>query len=443
MEFLPSEILVSIFVNLPQSDLISLTEVCKKFHTIIEEYKLIKTIFITEKRESSPAREYREAVVERYEPDSHQKVFEATGDQLKMLKFVNCTVNLVDILRILQLTANVESLSFSYVRLDNDRLDNGVDLPQLSNLNLLFEESNPEIFNVFMKSSFSKIDLRFFADVPYSNFRPLVNLLKTQEKLTSIAFSGIYESNLFLIPMGKPKYQLKEFYIDNCDFEEWDGLETFLAEHSETIEKFTVKNLRWDPSTTLNHFVKLKKLEVAKSELNFLGNLKSVEELSVKPPLRTMDNFPNVKRLSLGLSTPQANQIASDAMPKVEELEINQGEVGGISFPSLKTLNITSAMGLINHDFFTQHNKIENLTISNYFDLNDNLLEAISTALIDLKILRIFGDNHLTSRAFQIVRENCKNLKVIEMAQWIQKFERGDWKVLEEINGLQVYTENI
>ena len=441
MDSFPVELLLRIFKHLPQSDLLAATQVSRKFCKTIENFGLIKRIFIANDCESSLVRKYTEAIVKRYSPDVNEKVFEKTGSHLKMLKFAHCSLNLVDILKVLQLASNVKNVTFSYVTLDDDRIDTAAELPQLNNVDLLFEESNPEILNLFMKSSFNRIDLRFFGDVPYSNFAPLVNVLKTQDKLSSLAFSGIYESNLFLIPMGKANYQLKEFSINNCDIEEWDGLETFLAEHVGTIEKFTVQDLRWDPSNTLNHCTKLRSLHVSQTELNFLGKLNSIEKLSMEPPIRTMDSFPNTKQLFLARSTPQVNEIVSSSMKKIEELEIKFSEVAGIELPALTKLKFSSTNGTFSQAFFHFHNKIEDLTFEYCFEIDDGLLETIGTSLIDLKVLRILGDNHLTLRAFDIIKDNFKNLKVFEMSKWDQKFKKEDWIKLHEINGLKIYTE--
>jgi F-box-like len=444
MDKFPVEILFSIFKHLPQEDLVKATQVCRNFKETIEKFELIKRLFITESENcdsSIPTRKYSEAVVKRYVPDAHQKVFEATGNHLKMLKFANCTLNLIDIVKILQIASNVKELSFSYVKLDDDRIGADVQLPQLNDVTLMFHESNPEIFNVFQLSSFVKMDLRFYADVPYSNFVPFINLLKTQERLTSLALSGIYESNLFLIPMGKANYRLKEFFIDNCEFEEWDGLEVYLAEHVTTLEKFTVKSLNWDPSSTLNHCVNLKTLQGHRTEMNFLGSLLSVEELSIEQPIRTMSSFPNTKRLFLSRSSPEANQVVSASMLKLEELGVQFGGLAGISIPTLKKLKLSSVDGVIGNEFFTINNKIADLAFENVFNIDDSLLTNVVTSLSNLKILRILGDNHLTSRAFTIIKENCKNLKVFEMNKWDQKFTNEDWKCLYDIKGLEIYTE--
>lgn len=445
MDKLPIETLVSIFKHLPQSDLVKTTEVCRKFRETVEEFQLIRKIFIGgENCDSSPPpiRKYSEAIVKRYEPDVHQKVFEATGSQLKMVKIAHCTLNLIDIVKILQIAANVKNVTFSYVRLDDDNIDNTIKLPKLSDVNLEFFESDPEILNVFKESSLLKMDLRFYADVPYSNFGALVNLLKTQDKLTSLALSGIYESNLFLIPMGKAPYRLKEFFIDNCDFEEWDGLDAYLAEHVTTLEKFTIKGIqRWDPSSILNHCINLKQLNCLHTEINFAGKLASIKELSMEPPIRTMDSFPNVKRLFLARSSPEVNQVVSLSMQNLEELEVKFSVIEGVYLPTLRKLKLSSVDGAIANNFFVVHNKTEDLALENCFNVNDALLDTITTKLSDLKVLRILGDNQLTSRAFAIIKDNCKSLKIFEMTKWDQKFKNEDWRCLYQINGLKIFSE--
>lgn len=446
MDKLPVELLAEVINHLPQSDQVKVSEVCRKFRDVIEKFELIKILFVAKNTKSDsflPTRKYFGAVVKKYNPDTHQKVFEAVGEQLNTIKFAHCSINLMDVLNILQTAPNVKDFTFSYVRLENDKNDGTIPFPKLVDVNLLFEETDPEIFNVFKESSLLKVDLRFFADVPYSNFSAFVNLLKTQKKLKSFAVSGIYESNLFLIPMGKAGYRLQEFFIDNCDFEEWDGLESFLAEHCETLEKITVKNLRWDPSSVLNHCVSLKNLQCHRTELNFLGKLFSVKQLLIEPPTRTMDSFPNSIKLFLSRSSPEANQVVSRSMQKLKELELKFSTIKMISFATLKKLKLSSIDGEITSDFFDLHQKVDDLTLENCFSIDDALLEAIVKTLTALKTLRILGDNRLTSRSFTIVRNNCKSIKTFEMSKWNQKFKTEDWNCLYNISGMKVYTEKL
>lgn len=107
MDKLPVEAVASILEHLPQSDLVKAAQVCRKFREIIEKFDLIKQLIISESENESlaaPTRKYSKAIVKGYKPDVHQKVFEATGNHLKMLKFAQCTLNLIDIVKILHLS---------------------------------------------------------------------------------------------------------------------------------------------------------------------------------------------------------------------------------------------------------------------------------------------------------------------------------------------------
>lgn len=444
MDRLPKEILVGIFKQLSQANLLKLTTVCKLFCEIIEKFDLIQNLHITVKNDesSTPHRKFSNATVKHYKPAIHQKVFEDVGVHLTTLKFSQLSLNLIDIVQVLQATPNVKFLTFDYIRLDDDgTLDPTVQLQKLTNINLVFNESNPNIFRALQQSSFIKVDLRFFGDVPYSNFFDFVTVMKTQENLTSFSVSGLYESNLFLIPMGKANYKLKEFTIDNCDIEEWVCLETYIGDHVGTLEKFVVKSVNWDPSTILNKCKKLKSLQCHRVEMNYIEVLTTVEELSLEPPVQMMDKFPNVKRLFVCQGSPVTYQMITNVMNKLEDVEIKYGGLEGFEVSGLKKLKLSSIDGAIDGNFFVVHHRIEELHLEYVFNISDDLLEAITSNLHHLKVLRIRGDNHLTVRAFTIIRNNCKNLKVFEMTKWDQKFRKDDWKCLHDIVGLKVFTE--
>lgn len=446
MELLPKEILVQVFKHLPQRDRMTVAEVCTLFSAIIDKFHLIERFYIDENHtdeSSTPTRKYTEATVSDYK-DGYKKIFEATGKHLITLKLEHCTLKLIDIVNILRLTPNIKNLTLSYIRLDfgsDETLSESVQLPQLIDINLLMNESNPKIFSVLLKSSISKVNLQYYGDVPYSNFSEFVKLLKTQHNLTSFTMQGIYESSLFIQPMGKSNYRLKEFSIDNCDLEEWDVLESYLIEHVESLDKFTIKSVRWDPSNFLNQSKRLKTLQCHRVEMNYIDVLPSIEELSLEPPIQMMDKFPNVKRLFISRSSPVTFQMITNVMNKLEEMEITYGELTGLEVSGLKKLKLSSLDGTIQANFFVTHHRIEELQLVYVSNIDDSLLEAITANLTNLRVLRILGDNHLTSRAFTIIKNNCKKLKVFEMTKWDQKFKREDWKCLLEINGLQVYTE--
>lgn len=262
-----------------------------------------------------------------------------------------------------------------------------------------------------------------------------------QTKLSSFSISGIYESNLFLISMGKPQYQLKEFSIINCDLEEYEILESFLMEHAKSLEKLVVKEVRWDPSAVLNACTRLKSFQNHAVEMGFINILPSIEDVSFEPPIQEMYKFPNVKRLNLNRTSPEINRAVTESMTKLEDLEMKFGVVNGISITNLKRLKLSSLDGPIDRGFFSVHDKIEKLFLNHVFNIDDALLESITSNLKNLKVLRILGENHLTVRAFSIIKENCKNLKTLEMTKWDQKFKREDWKCLYDIVGLKVYVE--
>lgn len=445
MEKLPEEILFNIFKHLPQKDLLSLNCVCKVFGNTIDQFHLIEEIIIgghSKNESSTPHRVFAKSTIKSYTANIHQKVLEIVGRNLKKLHFSQSSLSLLDIITILQLTPNLKSLKFDYVRLIDDTIDSTVSLPQLKNVDLVFSESDPNIFRVFQQSSMLKIDLRFFGDTPYSNFAEFVAFMNQQNELKSLAISGVYESNLFLISMERSQFQLEELIFDNCDFEEWEKFESFLMEHVKTLTSITVKKSKWDPSSILNHCVTLKTLHVQQANMNFLNNLASVEELSIETAICDITKFPNIKRLLIANTTPKINEDISASMKHLEDLEIKYGEsLSNLYVPQLKKLKIMSFNASIDPAFFLEHRCIDALTIS-CFTTNDVLLDAITNSLTNLKVLRILGINQLTSATFKIIVGNCKKLKVFEMTKWCQKFHSDELKCLNEIVGLKTYVES-
>lgn len=170
MEILPKEILVIIFKNLPQTDLLSITQVCTKFREIVEEFDLIQHLYISDKNDESSGRirKYSKATVTNYRSKVHQRLLNSVGVHLTELTFFHCSLNLIEIAEIINSTPNVKSLTFDYVRLNDESFGENVERPQLQDVKLLFNESDPVIFRAIQKCSFVKVDLRFYANIPYS-----------------------------------------------------------------------------------------------------------------------------------------------------------------------------------------------------------------------------------------------------------------------------------
>lgn len=443
MENLPNEILFRVFKHLRQQDLIRVTRVCKRFCSVVDEFCLIKKLVISSNNDESliPARNYSGATFKTFKPNIHQRVIETVGGGLTTLKLSQFSLNLIDINNILRVTPNVKFLTFDYIRLEDDSISDTSELPQLFDIILLFNESDPTIFRVLQKSSILKVDLRFYGDIPYSNFVEFTKLLKIQKNLASFLVSGLYESNLFLIPMTKPTYQLKEFKIDNCDLEEWELLDNYLMEQTKTLEKLVVKSVAWDPSTILNQCKMLKSFENFRVEMNSLEIRPTIEELWLEPTSVLRDQFPNVKKLFVCGASSETFQSISTTMNKLEDITIKYGSVVGLEVPRLKKVKLISLDGLIDSNFFVVHKNIQELVFEHVYNIDDALLESITSNCSKLRVLKIFGDNQLTSRAFHIISGNCHRLKVLEMSKFDQKFTTDDWKCLFEINGLQVFQE--
>lgn len=456
MENFPNEILEKVFKHLRQKDLISITRVCHRFNSVIQEFGLIKKVYIstsTKEFDDSwiPARKYVEAAVVKCMSRAGLKVFAALGDQLTTLNLFRCFFNLADIVIILRATPNVKFLTFDNTKINfrghlssTESLTDAVELPRLQNISLVFNESHSQIFRTLHHCSIVKARLSSNQGVitrsyskNYLNYSEFERLLTSQTALTSLTLDGFNKTKLFRYPMANPKYHLKEFAINYCQPE---GLDDYLMNHVGTIETFKVQNVAWDPSSILNKCKKLRSIECRNVTMSSLEVLATVEELSFEPPTASIDCFPNVKKLKLSAALPETLETISRSMGKLEDMTIDHVRIAGLHTPNLRKLKLSS-LEEIDGNFFPLHINIKELIIQDVPIINDSLLVTITSNLLDLAVFKLFGDNHLTSRAFKIIRDNCKSLKVFEMSKWNQKFSKDDWKILFDINGLQVYND--
>lgn len=443
MENLPQELLTKIFQKLPQRDLLNAALVSKNFNDIITTYKLIQKIYITNAAiENPPTRFYRKAVVKKDNLANLIKAFEAIGDGVEEIYFDNFTISLSSVVKVLNLLPNVKVISFYYMRLDNEDEEVKEVVQKLSNVTLIFRETNPAIFKVLNQVSINKINMSFYGDTPYYNFTDILPFMRNQKELKSFIMSGIYECNLMygVVPSGD--YKLTEFSISSSDLEEWHYLEGFLADHVDTLEKFAVSSVSsWDCSRVIKRCKKLKSLTLHETQWNGLDDtLLSIEELSIKQPTQNVTMFPSVKKLYVEQSNSDSNQNLS-ALQKVTDLTLKFSPANGLLLPNVTKLELMN-VDQLEAAFFVQHNKLENLVLRNIFNLDDNLLQAIAeNSGNSLKVLRIFGLNNLTASTFDIIKENCKTLKVFESATWSQQFKNDEWKCLYEIKGLKIYPE--
>lgn len=224
------------------------------------------------------------------------------------------------------------------------------------------------------------------------------------------------------------------------------GLDDFLLDHVLTIEKFVVTSMpRWNSSFVLNQCKSIKSIECFKSRMDSLEILDTVEELSIKHMTTSMDCFPNVKKLTVFEATRESLQTISRIMTKLEDITIDSGALTGLDVPTLKKVQLRSIDTRIDGNFFVLHNQIEELSFKSEYrdlcngDIDDTLLEILTRNLLNVKKLEIIGTNFLTSRAFNIIRDNCKNLKNFRMQTADQTITEDNWKCLFDINGLHMY----
>lgn len=464
MEILPPEMLVSIFKNLSQQDLISSTRVCNRFNSAINKSGFIRKLLIRAGKQNLPAindaswipkRKYSEAKVTNFKPQAHLNVIEDRGRHLTTLELDRSILKLIHVVKILRLTPNVKFLTFSHVKVTNALLSG--ELPRLQCTSLKFSDSDPNIFRALQNVSTMKAELSSdrFAFNFHEDYADFERFLQHQTRLTSLSFTGMFVWNLFRNQLPEPTYQLKEFAM--CCYVIAplpDELENFLMGHVRTIEKFVVKDIHWDPSPVLNQCGSLKSLEcngVTMFSLNILPTVEVLSEVSTEDSCRTwMNRCPNVKKLTVFNPQPGLLQSISRSFMRLQDITIKSSyrvydSVAGLVAPTLKKVRF-DGRGFINTSFFAPHNQIEELVFANDYDMNDlndsvndALLESITSNLVNLRVLEFGPANCLTSRAFTIIRNNCRNLKVFKMETCNPAITEDGWKCLNDINGLQAY----
>lgn len=455
MNNLPSEIWAQIFKHLPQKDLLNLTTVCKAFNEIIASNKLIKELRVNSKCDSSLLflrRKYSKLVICDSNVSNYLTVLQTTADSISEVTLNNFSLPLNSIVLLLNLFKNVTKIKFYYTRLDDVEVierEEGVAtvatavVHPLNGIKLEIYESDPKIFRILRQVSIKNLDIRLYGDSSYYDFTDFLPFMRNQMELKSFAISGIYESNLMYgnIPTGS--YHLNEFNISNCDLEEWNYLETYLGGHVESLEKLVINNISsWDPSSIIKQCTQLKILELGEDvKINHIqDDIATVEALSFHLPNAHINKFPNVKKLYMQSATAEMNQLLNGQMRKVTELCVRYGTVEGINFGDVTKMTLINIDQPIEHEFFALHSMVENLSLENFFHLDDTLLEVIVQNLPNLKTFKIHGLNKLTSRAFQIIKTHCRHLQVLDTKIWTQKFTVINWKCLFE-NNIKIYTE--
>lgn len=244
--------------------------------------------------------------------------------------------------------------------------------------------------------------------------------------------------------MLESTFRLKELVINMCDINK-EGLEAFIMDHVGTIESLKTWRLGWDISTILNRCKCLKSLELGRVTINDLKTLSTVEELRLTSRnyhSTWLKQFPNVQSLTVCGASPEALQIISRSMTKLEGITIRSGMLKGLVAPTLKKVTLKYINGFIPENFFSLHNQIEELELFHLDTLDDDLLEVITSNLLLLKILKIAECRHLTLQAFMIIRNNCKCLQIFTMSTSDEHFHVDVLKCLFNKIGLQIYVQS-
>lgn len=349
-----------------------------------------------------------------------------------------------------------------------------LDLPNLSELKTLeLVGSEYSIVKCFQKAKLTTIKVLNSSHDHSLDSKPFEDFLKSQEMLTKLAFHTVHHdtSTLFRTEnLNSPMpFHLTQLSLQHIRLQEspddYNNLLKFLKPQAKTMKILELG--RSFPSFVLEfvfaNMTKLHTLSLLMNELpedeTFYERLeenRSVKDLIFLDSIRLKDshlkcfcdflqklpNICNLKVLEYCGNLPFL--LMAENLPKIETLttySFNEDIFHGVQFPNLKTLEIEQLDDKIDWNTFTKANsQLTELTIQNIFDasfLNHDDIESI-TSNLNLQSLRLGENFSADERFFEIIRNKCPNIKVLDLAKSclsIELTDQLDWSVLRLCDG--------
>lgn len=446
MELLPKEMLFGIFEYLPASDLISLTAVCSAFDEAISNSKLVKKLLLSFRKlngedGSIGRRRYVQLQIGYFKPTYHFSILSDIGAQVVSLTFKNHKFKLDLIRRILVATSNVKTLKLERIRLSDVPNIMKQPFPELKQLSLTSNESDPRVYRVMMKCSLKDLRIRQSAQDNFSNFSDLIHLLQTQVHLKHFTLDGFCKTGLFSDDaLDETNFQLESFSLKNSTFQRTVHLKSFVEFHTVTLNQFEMCNVALcDFSAVLNQSKQLKVLNISNVSLNYLETLETVEELAItghKVVGKVLCKMPCVQRLKLKwMKDKRLLSIISDSMKDLECVEVTDGAIEGLNIPTMRMLTLCS-VDQCPDDFFKINYGLEELRIENCSFISDRMVENIAESLLKLKSLTIMNSGKITNESLKAINDSCLALRNIKISR---SGDNLDWKLLENSRDVKIY----
>ncbi|KAG5667964.1 hypothetical protein PVAND_015923 [Polypedilum vanderplanki] len=403
MEFLPTEILVKIFTNLNDKDLLSLTLVNTIFNDIISSTQQLSSKFsiyfknnqqsqLKEILESS--RKYKNLVIENFNQIPHLEVLEKISQTIGKIEIHrwNWSLDCKLIYQLLESFPNLRHVKFIKIlfHFDAQFIESLINLRQLDTLEVI--ESDSRIFRLFKKTQVRKLVYDYVPTGGNFPIPDMIKFLRRQEKLEDLTLSGFLaflNAGIGKIifhneKLSNVKFRLKKICLKNCPIIQTIHLKIFLNLHVKSLKIVELDDLEnWNCSNFINSCENLEILKINKKHKSFsfdqIVENETVKILEVNGPVdkNFLSKFPNLKILKVtNLKTERGKFDEELNCNKIEVMKIEKSYLGGFfKFPKLTKLHLKN-IRVMNDEIFQ----------TDILDIFVNIVIAISCVVSITKI---------------------------------------------------------
>ncbi|XP_037051352.1 uncharacterized protein LOC119085161 [Bradysia coprophila] len=464
---LPNELITQILRNLSQDDLQNASLTCKLWKNLIESSCRWSLLLYhnNEVDVDEPWIDFMLSTNRKFDTikldmimfmDKNKtlEIFQKHGPSVVNLHLMgSCIDSFIELAKVLKCMPNLKHVIVLETSTtcgvdDVPLLSDLPDLPKLKTLEMLGSEYS--IVKCFHKSKLTTMKI-FNSYHDYSlNCKPLEEFLKSQEMLTTLAFRSLHQhtSTIFrtkTLNQSMP-FNLTHLSLLNLRLQEspngYNNMLAFMKPHAKTLKVLELG--RYFPSFVFEFvFANMTRLETITLMMTEIPKDDSFHERleehrNIKNLIFSnsagyndetshflgdfLKKLPNVNSLTIrDYCGNRELRVMAAGIPKLESLDVysfNQRLFDGVRFPELKSLRIHQMDEDIDWEDFTQANsRLIELTINQIFDeefLNHDNMEIIATNL-NLQCLRLGESVSADKRFFEIVREKCPDLQILDL----------------------------
>lgn len=422
MNILPKELWLEIFEYLNKCDFISLTETCKSFNEMVLNTKLVEklTLTLNGKLEWEGDRKYSQVKIINCDT-LNKEAIKPIGKLITKLSIFNCKLLLEEFSEFLKEIPNVKNFYFSQVLIKPSNY-NINDTCAYKNISIYFEDSSPQLFEVFNNSTAFDVTVDNKCSAQHVDFTAFKKFISSQKDMTSLGLLYFsINTNLFTDnQLDFVQFKLKKFSMNGVYFgsESVGKFMTFMLNHADSLENLQIQSPFMDISF-FKQFSSLKELELSHTNA-FFDTFDGIEKLTVENVSGDwMLKFPNVRELKMIFKYGVFLGMYADLVKLIylKKLTIIDSKISELNISSVKKLHLKNVSICAKKPFRFEGNKIKELTldscneidwISDYLAQEDTRLDLLSIKnikLIDLTRKLIEGHQNLKIKKLQFV--NC------------------------------------